>query len=763
MPKWGWLVLMILVSAAFLAACDQGDDDDNNDNDNDDDGSPTDDDDSSSACGDPIKDLYAAQCPENQNRCVGTDFEYRKDDEPFLAKRDFVTGDVEAMQFKFQAPYHLQKIKLHFKEGKGTARIHLYADYLGSVPKYIPWTDFIPTVELMTPVEVEVKKDGGWVTVDVTDQNLLFMPGTKVWVAYEHLSDDGLPLLYYSYADDPYYQCRYYTPDFYAQYGDRWGAIGRYYMIRLEGRHFCEREGDPYFTDVTTAAGIDVTGQHRTAWVDVDGDGLQDIVLTKLDTTNTPNNVFYYRNNGDGTFSNLTVESGLNQVSKSGVTLLADYDNDGDKDLISMVTIDVWASDDDDDDDDDNDDDNDTLALTESVKADDDTHNALFLNDGDGVFTEVTTTTGLEELSYYSSGGFGDYDNDGNLDLYVACWMTNYPYGPYYPDHLFHNEGDGTYADVTDAAGINDEIPLPSYGVTWVDFNNDGRYDVMSCNYGGNDNYVWENQGDGTFKDVARDKNLQRSYPYGGAINFGADFGDYNNDGNLDYIQSAIAHPRYQPSTGTSAFKISGGAPDYVYEDKTDAAGYVPDEGDVDPSFVDYNNDGRLDLFMSSLYSGHYPRLYEQQADGTLADITYWAGVEVHAGTGNAWGDFDGDGDMDLLESFNGDGGGVRLFRNEIGNQNNWLEVKLVGVNANHDAIGARITVTAGDLTQVRYVQGPRGHFGATPMFTQHFGLAQEAVADTIEVQWPGGETETWTGVNADQLIVLTEGSPDVQ
>jgi len=732
-----------------MEACFPATDDDDNDTADDDD-----DDTAGPPCNDALLNQYAAYCPDNTDPCAAADYEYNYDQgESDYAKSSFLPGEVEAMMFKLEAPFHVQKIKLRFMDSQGAGRVHLFADMLGSVPQFAPWSSMIETIELTDPIDIQVN-GGGWVEVDISDRNLLFLPGDKLWVGFEHLQEDHQPYLYYSEVDDPYYRSRYYQEDNYAEFGDHWGVVGRFYMIRLVGRHFCQREGDTIFSDYTAASGADVTGegQHRTHWADLNGDGLQDIILTHLDTSTETHNLRYFQNDGDGTFTERTTESGLNQAQYSAVSMFVDYDNDGDADAFAVVQA---APDTDDDDDDDN---NNTA---DEAKEDHGVRSQIYLNDGGGHFTLLAPPNGLEADVGFSSAGFGDYDRDGYLDLYIGSWLVEYPYIPSFPDYLFHNDGAGKFEDVSEASGIRgDDDYKPCYGVTWVDYNNDGWYDIFVSNYGRERNFLLENQGDSTFVDVAVAKNLDSPANSSSGNTFGTDFGDWNGDGYFDAFMSEIAHPRYQPSSGQSSINLNDGPPNFTYTIMVEELGYHTDEGDVDPSFIDYNNDGRLDLYISSLYSGHFSRLYEQLEDGTMLDVTYWTGVEVHACTGNAWADFDGDGDLDLLSAYNADGGGVKFFRNNLANDNHWLEIKLTGTDSNRDAIGAKVTLTAGATTQTRYVQGPRGHYGAQPMLPVHFGLGLESVVDRIEVRWPTGVVETWTGVAADQMLTLTEGNP---
>ena len=443
---------------------------------------------------------------------------------------------------------------------------------------------------------------------------------------------------------------------------------------------------------------------------------------------------------------------------------MADYDNNGTEDAIIIAPVPYPAdkqharsrADDDTADDD---------------TADDDTtpenFSLILLNDGAGHFTPKTDS-GLAVYGNLSGASLGDYDRDGWLDLYVGAWLKVYPYSPCDPDYLFHNNQDGTFSDVSEASGIRNVTPSACYGVIWVDYNNDGWYDIFVSNYGRMFNFLFKNNHDGTFTNVASDVHLDAALHDKPGNGFGVDFGDVNGDGYLDAILSDIAHPRYQPDSGPSSFNFNGG-PDqnYAFSWANDQMNFVPNEGDVDPSFIDYNNDGRLDLFMCTLYPGSFARLYEQQEDGTFLDVSYWSGLNVPTCTDAAWADYDGDGKLDLVWTSNRGGsdgsGGAWVYHNETPSDFNWTEIRLVGVTSNHDAIGAKVIVTAGDLVQVRYVQGPRGHYGATPQLRQHFGLRLEGAIDQIEVQWPNGQSETWSAAEINKFITLTEGDPSIQ
>jgi hypothetical protein len=328
--------------------------------------------------------------------------------------------------------------------------------------------------------------------------------------------------------------------------------------------------------------------------------------------------------------------------------------------------------------------------------------------------------------------------------------------------------GDGTFTDVSDAAGIYAESNRPAYGVMWTDYDNDSDMDIFVSNYGRTRNRMWQNQGDGTFVDVGKDIHLasareQSGNPEGPGNTFGADFGDINNDGALDCFMAEISHPRYQPYSEPSSLSLNSGAPDYTFTNVTEEVGIACDEGEVDPSFIDYDNDGLLDLFVSDLYTDHYCRLYRQNEDGTFSDISYLAGINVHDCTNNAWADFDRDGDLDLLTTQRYAGTHIRVFRNEIGQDNNWLTVRLTGDGTtNAAAIGARVQVTAGDLVQIREVQGGRGHASSQASIPVEFGLADKTTIDEVKVTWSDGAQATYTGVPVNRFINLVEDDATV-
>ena len=414
-----------------------------------------------------------------------------------------------------------------------------------------------------------------------------------------------------------------------------------------------------------------------------------------------------------------------------------------------------------------------TLAVTAEgtvvlSRTDTGARSKVFLGHGDGTFTEVEST-GVDVDATTAAAAFGDYDQDGKLDLYVGNWLLQYPDPASFTDILFHGNGDGTFADVTDAAGMTPEAQgggMPCYGVVWGDYNNDGLPDIYVGNYGREDNFLWRNNGDGTFTNVATALGADHSHSpssRGGGNTFGVDFGDFDNDGNLDVYATNIAHPRYLPTTDISdLFHNLGEAGGYAFEDVRELVGIAYDEGEIEASFVDVNNDGLLDLSLSDLYPLHYFRLYRQNEDHSFTDITYMAGIWVTPATNHAWADYDHDGRPDLLISENSSPIKNHLFHNEMGAGNHWLMVRLVGTDSNRDAVGARVTVTTGTRTQLREVKGGKGHFDSQPSLVQHFGLGEYDFIDSLTVRWPSGHVDTYTSLgDVDHYIKITEGAPN--
>ncbi len=416
-------------------------------------------------------------------------------------------------------------------------------------------------------------------------------------------------------------------------------------------------------------------------------------------------------------------------------------------------------------------------------KADETFHHVLLLNttgscstlggncpNGDGHFT-LGSSPALELSEPASEVAIGDANGDGKLDIYWGDWLIHYPDSAADPSHFVEGNGDGTFNDVMNSVGMTIPDNHPVYGVTFNDFNNDGLEDIFVGNYQLNDDLMWENLGNNKFKNVAPEIHVDHDgikspyFIYPGGHSYGSDFGDIDNDGDMDFFLANLSHPRTQPWADPSQLYVNQGGPAFDFVDQRHAQGILYDEGDLNGMFGDFDNDGDLDLVVGSLYTGHYDKLYRNDG-GHFTDVTFEAGVAVHQGQNVAWGDFDEDGRLDLLVH-GSDVPELHLFMNRLESGNHWVEFRLQGTTSNRDAIGARVTLKAGGVTQMRDVKGTCGGGIAVGLCSRmvHFGLAKNTKIDSLSVRWVEGSTaggdkvETVTGAGADGIYRIVEGT----
>jgi enediyne biosynthesis protein E4 len=521
-----------------------------------------------------------------------------------------------------------------------------------------------------------------------------------------------------------------------------------------------------HFTEVTTQAGIHF--QHTNgrsgeryfietlgsgaAWFDYDGDGDADIYfvngadLPGMESEIPPANALY-RNNGDGTFTDITAEAGVGDRSYGFGCCVGDYDNDGFKDL--YVTN--FGS------------------------------NILYRNNGDGTFTDVTAEAGVGDERWGTSAAFADYDNDGDLDLFVAnyvdyqlenhsvCHRGGLPvYCPPAdfegaPDLLYRNDGDGTFTDVTAEAGVYNPSSK-GLGVVWGDYDNDGDSDLFVANDTTPD-MLYRNNGDGTFTDIALFVGVAlggKGVALGG---MGANFGDYDNDGWLDVV---VTNFQGDPNS------LYRNDTDGTFADATYASGIggasLPYVGwGVD--FVDLDNDGYQDIFVAN---GHIydnveafdpgytyaqrNRVFRNRRDGTFDEISDGGGPGLHlnrVSRGAAFADYDNDGDIDILITHLNQP--PELLRNESTSPNHWLILELIGVKSNRDGIGARVKVVTGGIVQIREVKSGSSYLCQSDM-RLHFGLGKASVAELVEIRWHSGLVERFEGIAANRFLRVREG-----
>ncbi len=520
-------------------------------------------------------------------------------------------------------------------------------------------------------------------------------------------------------------------------------------------------------TDVTAASGV--TFQHTDgstgrryivetvtaglASFDYNGDGLIDIYFVNGAATpeskfDTPPRNALYRNDGDWRFTDVTEEAGVGDTGYGLGVAAADYDNDGDLDLY----VNNFGP------------------------------NVLYRNNGDGTFSDATATAGVEADNKAGAGAcFLDADADGLLDLYCANYIRfryedhvenlvdGYPkyrgpkdYDPE-PDDFFTNNGDGTFREASEESGIAAHEGT-GMGIVCLDYDNDADTDIAVLN-DVRGNFLFENDGSGHFEEVGLAAGIAYSADGMELGSMGFDCGDYNNDGWLDLFQTAYSSelPALFRNTGVGFF-----------EDVTRASGagagsfsYV----NWGTGFGDFDNDGDRDLFVANGHLQDNVHLYDtatsyearnvllmNTGDGKFVDVSDRCGdglLPKFSSRGTAFDDLDNDGDVDavILNSRKG----PTILRNDSETGNHWIAVRLHGVKANRDGVGAQVRVRTGELEQTDEVHSGRGyqsHHG----LRLYFGLGKHDRADRIEVRWVGGHVDVVEDVKVDQFITIREG-----
>jgi enediyne biosynthesis protein E4 len=535
-------------------------------------------------------------------------------------------------------------------------------------------------------------------------------------------------------------------------------------------------DGNIAFEDVAAPAGIRtviVSGSKQknyvlevngsgACWFDYNNDGYPDLYLVNGATleqlqgsVRTPvgQHNHLYRNNKDGTFTDVTDSAHLGGTGWGFGCAAADYDNDGRTDL--LVT--AFGP------------------------------NMLFHNNGDGTFSDMSSASGLAGANIWHTGAaFADYDGDGLLDVYIAGYLDfdskhpelkNCDYrgvkvhacGPLgyrgSPDALYRNNGDGTFTEVTAKAKVADRALYFGFSVVFEDLDGDNRPDIFVAN-DSNPNYFYRNLGDGTFEESA----VAAGVAYNGdgkeMSSMGVAVGDYDNDGRTDLFVTTFANDNYvlYHNDGKGMFSDVS-FPSGVGEPTVSYLGWGT-------FFFDYDNDGYKDLFAAN---GHvYPEvegrlnretyrepllLFQNLGKGRFRDVSAVTGLRqlpLHSARGAAYADFDNDGSVDILVSNIDEQ--PQLLKNQLKSQCNWLELRLVGTRSNRDAIGASVTVRSGDLTQYDRVRTGGSYISGNEL-RLHFGLGTHATVDSFEIKWPTGAVEKIPNVPVDRILTIKEGS----
>jgi hypothetical protein len=495
------------------------------------------------------------------------------------------------------------------------------------------------------------------------------------------------------------------------------------------------------------------------ALIDYDRDGLPDIYFTnaptvEMELAGKKARSALYHNNGDGTFTDVTDKAGVGYPCFAMGAVVGDYNNDGWPDLLVTCLGGV----------------------------------VLYRNNGDGTFTDVTKQAGLSDTQYATGAAFGDYDNDGWVDLFVSHYVDfhledlpkfgssktcqyhglSVQCGPRglkgAGDLLFHNNGDGTFTDVSKAAGVDDPHGYYGLGAVWSDFNDDGRLDLFVAN-DSTPNFLYRNDGKGHFTEVGFLAGTAVSQDGSEQAGMGVALGDYLHTGRLSIFVTHFSDEY------AALFRNDGGM---SFTDVSFQAGVaaptIPYVG-WGTAFFDFDNDGWPDLFM---VNGHvYPQvdtldvgaryrepklLFLNRHDGTFRNISELVGPAIQipqVSRGAAFGDLFNDGHVDIVVE-NVDGKPM-ILRNESGNHNHWIGFELAGTKSNRLALNARIKAVAGDLVQVDEVRSGGSYLSQNDLRI-HFGLASHERLDRVEILWPSGKTEIVNNLAADHFYAVKEG-----
>jgi hypothetical protein len=498
------------------------------------------------------------------------------------------------------------------------------------------------------------------------------------------------------------------------------GVLVRVVLCGISAFSLCCDAGAQTFRDVSAAAGFfGENSSWAAAWADYDRDGDVDVITLGHVQQETGSITQLWRNNGDGTFTDVTLAAGLNQHNGDcHGAVWGDFDNDGNVDL---------------------------YIAKGSTKTKPVNFNELWKNNGDGTFTNIASLAGVIGLNQRGRGANSvDYDGDGQLDIFVLDFARNANDSG---NALYRNDRDMRFTDLAEEAGVARQ-GAENRAAAWADFNGDDLPDlimVLPC-------ALFTNDGEGAFREVTAEAGVNASPSCASAA-----WGDYDDDGDLDlYVTASENVP------GTLYRNNRNG----TFSDVTEASGILNSSDARGVVWGDYDNDGDLDLYVVNRANAKAPnRLYRNNGGGTFADVTAEAGVEVQVeggGVDASFADYNNDGFLDLFvtNGASNSTGPYVLLQNRSkaqGNRNHWLKVGLEGRTSNRNGLMTQVRLTTSRGGQFREHSGPM-HYMSQDSLPLHFGMGPATVVERVELVWPSGVSQVVENLAADQVVPVTEG-----
>lgn len=615
-------------------------------------------------------------------------------------------------RFNLTAPGRIKEVLIRTSGGTGSVQMHVYGNEGGAAGPAM-------LIDKITPVTIN-KTAASFKTLSYVYANPVYVDNSQFFIGFDNfvkttgagilLGADQIqknPFCSDVNGGDFYYQYLYNTTN---------QLVLDVYAFAIDVVMEYDTKVSPIFLqDVTASAGIPTNLNNRSvAWGDYNKDGYQDILVTgKL-----------YKNNGDGTFTDNTATAGMSAVVGGFVNnCFMDMNNDGNLDILCLGG----------------------------------TANYIFVNNGSGGFT-TQALTGMPNFIDISSINVGDLNKDNYPDIFVGQLWNGYP-NPL-PNFLYYNNKNLGFRDTTVLlANVSNRH---SRGSSFVDFDNDGDLDLYIANYFLFRDNFYQNNGNGTFTDIIAGKGLDLRTNGASSHGTGVDWADYDNDGDFDLLLPQLAHPENVIGFDHRSITIynNTGSPNYNFTDTYNPSTYLNSTG-IDyietaagGAWGDVNSDGLLDFITTAFYGCHYISFYLQKPDHTFELKTFDYGLQnISTGEDACWADYDNDGKLDLAMANNNQ---FRLYKN-VSAVGNSVQISLSSTSANKMGIGAKVKLYAGGQTYLQEVKAGRGVRMQNPN-RLFFGLGASSTIDSAVVIWPNGNKEKFTGLLANKLYTLQEG-----